>query len=55
MGIQQTQASALAPQIELTLLRNTDGRSLVARLVSIAHTDLPLRRDLLREAQRSLG
>jgi hypothetical protein len=55
MGIQQTQASALAPQIELTLLRNAAGRSLVARLVGIARADLPPRRDLLREAQRSLG
>jgi hypothetical protein len=55
MGIQQAQASALAPQIELTLLRNAAGRSLVARLVGIARTDLPPRRDLLREAQRSLG
>jgi hypothetical protein len=55
MGIQQTQASALAPQIELTLLRNAAGHSLVARLVGIARADLPPRRDLLREAQRSLG
>jgi hypothetical protein len=55
MGIQQTQASSQAPQIELTLLRNAAGRRLVARLVGIARTDLPPRRDLLREAQRSLG
>lgn len=55
MGIQQTQASALAPQIELTVLCNAAGRSLVARLVGIARADLPPRRDLLREAQRSLG
>jgi hypothetical protein len=55
MGIQQAQASALAPQIELTLLRNAAGRSLVARLVGIARADLPPPRDLLREAQRSLG
>ena len=55
MGIQQTQASTQAPQIELTLLRNVAGRRLVARLVGIARANLPPRRDLLHEAQRVLG
>jgi len=55
MGIKQAQASALAPQIELGVLRDAAGRTLVARLVTIARADLPPRRDLLREAQRYLG
>jgi hypothetical protein len=55
MGIKQTQASALAPRVELTVLQDATGRKLVARLVAIARADLPPRRDLLREAQSYLG
>jgi hypothetical protein len=55
MGIKQSQASALAPQITLTVLQNAAGRRLVARLVSVTRAELPPPRDLLREAQRALG
>jgi hypothetical protein len=55
MGVKQTQASALAPEIGLTVLHNAAGRSLVARVVSIRREALPPERDLLREAERYLG
>jgi hypothetical protein len=55
MGVKQTQASALAPEIGLTVLHNAAGQSLVARVVSIRREALPPQRDLLREAERYLG
>jgi L-amino acid N-acyltransferase YncA len=55
MGVKQTQPSALAPEVGLTVLHNAAGQSLVARLVGIDREVLPARRDLLREAERYLG
>lgn len=54
LGIKQTQASEMAPQIELAVLHNAAGRTLVARLVSVARSELPAQRDFLTEAQRYL-
>jgi hypothetical protein len=55
MGVKQTRASALAPEIGLTVLHNAAGHNLVARVVSIRREALPPQRDLLREAERYLG
>lgn len=55
MGVKQAEASALAPEISLTVLHNATGQSLVARVVRIARGALPQPRDLLREAERYLG
>lgn len=55
MHVKQSQVSAEAPEINLTVLHNINGRSLVARLVSIAYGDLPPRRDFFVEAKRYLG
>jgi hypothetical protein len=55
LGVKQTQASEQAPEIGLTVLHNAAGQRLVARLVGIASTALPLPRDWLREAQRYIG
>jgi hypothetical protein len=55
MGVKQSRASALAPEIGLTVLHNATGQSLVARVDRVAHKTLPERRDLLREAERYLG
>jgi hypothetical protein len=55
MGVKQTQATELAPEIELTVLHNAVGQSLVARLVRVGRETLPEQRDLLREAERYLG
>jgi hypothetical protein len=55
MGVKQTQASGQAPEISLSELHNAAGQSLVARVVSIESKALPAQRDLLRDAQRSLG
>jgi len=54
MHVKQTQASAQAPEISLTVLHNAAGRSLVARLVAIAREELPAQRDFLRETERYL-
>ena len=55
MGVKQARASALAPEIGLTVLHNVAGQSLVARLVRMSREVLPAQRDLLREAERYLG
>jgi hypothetical protein len=55
MGIRQTQASATAAQLDLAVVHNVAGRSLVARLVGVTRAELPPPRDWLREAQRALG
>jgi hypothetical protein len=55
MGVRQSQATALAPEVGITVLCNAAGRSLVARLVSIERERLPAQRDLLRDAERYLG
>jgi hypothetical protein len=55
MGIKQVQATALAPAIELRVLRNAAGRRAVARLVTAARSTLPPLRNPLREAERLLG
>lgn len=55
LGVKQTRAGALAPELELTVLHNAAGQRLVARLVGIARAALPPPRDWLREAQRYLG
>ena len=55
MGVKQTQASELAPEIGLTVLHNAAGQTLVARVVGIRREALPPQRDLLREAERYLG
>lgn len=55
MGVKQAQASALAPEIGLAVLHNAAGRSLVARLVGIARSELPPARDRFRDAERYLG
>jgi len=55
LGVKQTQASALAPEIELTVLHNAAGQRLVARLIGMARSALPPPRDWLREAQRYLS
>jgi len=55
MGVKQTQVSALAPEIGLTVLHNAAGHNLVARVGSIRREALPPQRDLLREAERYLG
>jgi hypothetical protein len=55
MGIKQRQTTALAPEIELTVLHNAVGQSHVARLVAIDREALPQKRDLLLEAARYLG
>jgi len=54
MGVKQTQATALAPEINVTTLQDSAGRSLIARLVRIDRNALPAERDLLREAERYL-
>jgi len=55
LGVKQTRAGALAPEIELTVLHNAAGQRLIARLVGIERAALPPPRDWLREAQRYLG
>jgi hypothetical protein len=55
MGVKQVQASALAPELSLSVLHNAAGRSFVARLVGIERATLPPQTDLLREAERYLG
>jgi hypothetical protein len=54
MGVKQVQASELAPEVELTVLHNAAGQSLVARVVRVGRGALPPQRDLLREAERYL-
>jgi len=54
-GVKQSQPSSQAPQITLSMLHNSAGRSLAIRLVTIARADLPAPPDFLREAQRFLG
>lgn len=54
-GVKQTQAHAQAPEISLTKLYNSAGRSVVVRLVTIARAELPAAPDFLGEAQRFLG
>jgi hypothetical protein len=54
LGFKQTQASAQAPGLRLTVLRNANGEALVARVIRIARDALPQRRDLLHEAERYL-
>ena len=54
-GVKQAQPSVLAPEITLTTLHNSTGRSVVVRLASIARADIPPPPDFLREAQRYLG
>jgi hypothetical protein len=53
-GIQQARPGPMAPEIDLTVLRNAVGQNLVVRLVSIERGDLPPPPDLLREGQRYL-
>jgi hypothetical protein len=55
MGVSQSQASAQAPEVHLTLLHNAEGRSEVARMVGVARTEIPPPRDFFREADRYLG
>jgi hypothetical protein len=55
MHVKQAQASARSPEINLTLLRGAAGRSLVARLVTIAREELPPQRDFMRETERYFG
>ncbi len=55
MAVKQAQASALAPEIDLTMLHNATGSGLIARLVRVDRESLPAQRDLLREAERYLG
>ena len=55
MAVKQAQASALAAQIDLTMLHNAAGSRLIARLVRVDRESLPAQRDLLREAERYLG
>jgi hypothetical protein len=54
MGVKQVQASELAPEVELTVLHNAAGQSLVARVVRVGRGALPPQRDLMREAERYL-
>jgi len=54
-GVKQAQPSVLAPEIALTTLHNSTGRSVVVRLASVARADIPPPPDFLREAQRYLG
>lgn len=54
-GVKQSQASSQAPQITVSMLHNSAGRSLAMRLVAIAREDLPAPPDFLREVQRFLG
>lgn len=54
MGVKQTQATALVPELTLTVLHNIAGPELVTRLVSVARAELPPPRDFLREARRYL-
>ena len=55
LGVKQTQASALVPELDLTALHSANGGVRIARLLSIGREVLPQRRDLLREAERYLG
>jgi len=55
MGVKQTQATALAPEISLTVLHNAAGQNLIARVVRVGREVLPAQCDLLREAERYLG
>ena len=55
MGVKQLQATAFAPEIELTMLHSAVGQSHVVRLVAMDCEALPQKRDLLREAARYLG
>lgn len=55
MAVKTTQATALAPDVGLTVLHNAAGQSLIARLVRVGREALPAQRDLLREAERYLG
>jgi len=55
LGVKQKEPGATAPPIELAVLHNAAGASLVGRLIGIARAELPPPRDLLREAQRYLG
>ena len=55
MGVNQSQASALAPRIDLTVLHNAAGGRLVTRLVSVTRAELPPARDGVRETQHYLG
>lgn len=52
MHVKQEQTSDEAWELDLNVLHNSTGRSLVARLVSVDYEDLPPRRDFLHEAQR---
>lgn len=54
MHVKQAQASAQAPEINLTVLNTATGRRLIARLVAIARDELPAQRDFLRETARYL-
>jgi hypothetical protein len=54
-GVKQAQPSVLAPEISLTQLHNSTGRSVVVRVARIERADLPPPPDFLREAQRYLG
>jgi hypothetical protein len=55
MGVKQTQASALAPSIDLLVLQNSSGQRLIARLVRVDREALPAQRDLLLAVERYLG
>ena len=55
MAVKQAHASALAPEIDLTMLHSAAGSGLIARLVRVDRESLPAQRDLLREAERYLG
>jgi hypothetical protein len=55
MGVKQSMATAVAPELNLTVLHNASGQVLIARLVRIGPDVRPQRRDLLREAERYLG
>jgi hypothetical protein len=55
MGIKQSAATDLAPELDLTGLHNSSGQVLIARLIRIGRDVRPQRRDLLREAERYLG
>jgi hypothetical protein len=55
MGVKQTHATALAPEISLTVLHNAAGHNVIARVVRLSRELLPAQSDLLREAERYLG
>jgi hypothetical protein len=54
-GVKQAHPSDMAPEITLTTLHNSTGRSVVVRLVRIERADLPPPPDFLGEARRFLG